>query len=96
MTVARNARGRLPAILTTTAVKRGQELIVRGSGCMTAIPDVRRHRETVAGMRIPVVIRTTETAGTMSGPDMMIAGRHVMIGVILRATTVTVAGEGVL
>jgi hypothetical protein len=47
-------------------------------------------------MRTLVVIRTTETAGTMSGPDMMIAGRHVTIGVILRAMTVTVAGEGVL
>jgi hypothetical protein len=100
MIVARNARGQLLGILTTTVVKRGLESIGRGNDFMTAtseIPDVRRHRETVAGMRIPVEgTRTTETAGTMSGrPDTTIAGRLVTTGVIL-VTTVTAAGEGML
>lgn len=63
---------------------------------MTVIPDARRHRETVVGMKTHVATRTTETADTTSGPDMMIADRHVMTGVTLLATIVTVAGEGVL
>jgi hypothetical protein len=96
--VARNAKGCLLGILTTTVEKRGLESIARGSDFMTATsetPDVRHHRETVVGMRTPVAIRTTEIAGTTSGLDTMIAGRRVTIGVIL-AMIVTVAGEGVL
>jgi hypothetical protein len=96
--VAMSVRDRLLAISTTTAVKRGLELIGKGKGFMTAtseIPDVRHHRETVVGMRTPDGTRTTEIAGTTSGLDTMIAGRRVTIGVIL-AMIVTVAGEGVL
>ena len=96
--VAMSVRDRLLAISTTTVVKRGLELIARGSDFMTAtseIPDVRHRRETVVGMRTPVAIQTTEIVGTTSGLDTMIAGRRVTIGVIL-AMIATVGGEGVL
>jgi hypothetical protein len=96
--VAMSVRDRLLAISTTTVVRRGLGLIGKGKGFMTAtseIPDVRHRRGTVVGMKILVVIQTTEIADTTSGLDTMIAGRRVTIGVIL-ATIVTVAGEGVL
>lgn len=96
MTVAMNARGCLLASSTTTVAKRGLESTGRGSGYMTAIPDVRLHQETVVGMKTPVVTRTTGIADTTNGPDMMIADLLVMTGVILLATTETVAGEEVL